>query len=248
MLTANNAPLLLLFIINLSAMAQSENKTAPGLPFSKFSIAGDLLFISGQVGTDSSSGKLVTTSFEDETRQVMRNIEAILQQNGITFAQLTNVTIYLRDMENYALTNKVYASYFTNVFPARVCIAVADLPLQANIEIAATAKLSESNAAHNKSIVRQFLEQIRAGKHPDNASSFMAETVLAHQLNSEEETTVKRSPENYAAHVHDFLTIYGNFSFEITELIAEGDKVYADGGKSENTSPLSTTTRPQANR
>jgi predicted ester cyclase len=54
----------------------------------------------------------------------------------------------------------------------------------------------------------------------------MADTVLAHQMNAEEQIVVKRTPENYSEHVKEFLIIYGNFSFEITELISEGDKVY----------------------
>ena len=55
----------------------------------------------------------------------------------------------------------------------------------------------------------------------------MAETVLAHQINVEDQTTVNRTPENYAYHVKEFLKMYGSFSFEITELLADGDKVYA---------------------
>ena len=81
-------------------------------------------------------------------------------------------------------------------------------------------------AAENKAIVKQFLEQVRSGEQPDNAISFMADSILAHQMNSEEQTTVKRTPQNYADHVREFLKMYGNFSFEITELIADGDKVY----------------------
>lgn len=79
----------------------------------------------------------------------------------------------------------------------------------------------------NKEIVKQFLEIVRAGKDPDKASHFMADTMLAHQMNVENLTTVKRTPQNYSDHVKEFIAMYGNFSFEITELIAEGDKVYA---------------------
>ena len=82
-------------------------------------------------------------------------------------------------------------------------------------------------AAENKAIVKLFLEQVRSGKRPDNARSFIADSVLAHQMNSEEQTTIKRTPQNYADHVREFLKMYGNFLFEITELIADGDKVYA---------------------
>ncbi|HEX5169979.1 MAG TPA: ester cyclase [Cyclobacteriaceae bacterium] len=83
------------------------------------------------------------------------------------------------------------------------------------------------NTQVNKEMVRQFLEIVRAGKDPDKANVFMADTILAHQMNAENQTTVKRTPQNYADHIREFLTMYGKFTFEITELIAEGDKVYA---------------------
>jgi predicted ester cyclase len=92
-------------------------------------------------------------------------------------------------------------------------------------------KMTEFNAENmtieNKKTVKLFLEQVRSGKLPDNAKLFMADTVLAHQMNSEEQTTVTRNPKNYADHIREFLKMYGNYSFEITELIAEGNKVYA---------------------
>lgn len=80
---------------------------------------------------------------------------------------------------------------------------------------------------NNKEIVKSFLENVRSGKVPENAILFMADTVLAHQMNSEEQTTVKRTPRNYTEHIKEFLKTYGKFSFEITELVADGDKVYA---------------------
>jgi predicted ester cyclase len=78
----------------------------------------------------------------------------------------------------------------------------------------------------NREIVKQFLEQVRSGKYPERAFLFMAETVSAHQMNSENQAIVKRTPQNYADHIREFLKMYGNYSFEITELLADGDKVY----------------------
>jgi len=86
---------------------------------------------------------------------------------------------------------------------------------------------SINQATSNKETVRQFLEQVRSGKHPDKASLFMADTVVAHQVNSENQTIVKRTPQNYADHIRGFLKMYGNYSFEITELLADDDRVYA---------------------
>jgi predicted ester cyclase len=79
----------------------------------------------------------------------------------------------------------------------------------------------------SKAIVKAFLEEVRSGKTPEKAYLYMAQTVLAHQMNAENETTVTRTPGEYASHVREFLTAYGNFTFEITELLADGDKVYA---------------------
>lgn len=84
-----------------------------------------------------------------------------------------------------------------------------------------------NSSAKNKKQIRQFLTEVRSGKSPDHAGLYMADTLLAHQLNAEEETTVKRTPQNYAEHINEFLTLYGDFHFEITELIAEDDRVYA---------------------
>ncbi len=79
----------------------------------------------------------------------------------------------------------------------------------------------------NKLLIKQFLNEVRSGKNTEAAKNYMADTVLAHQVNVENETVVQRTPENYTFHINEFLKMYGKFSFEITELIADGDKVYA---------------------
>jgi predicted ester cyclase len=79
----------------------------------------------------------------------------------------------------------------------------------------------------NKEIVKQFLEQVRSGKFPEKAGLYMSDSILAHQMNAENETTVIRTPQNYSEHIEDFVQMFGQFSFEITDLIAEEDKVYA---------------------
>lgn len=97
------------------------------------------LYISGQIGTDAKG--LLPMGFAAEVHQVMQNLGALLQAGGLGYNDLVQVTIYLTSMDNYAVTNEVYTSYFTGRFPARVCIAVKELPRQANIEIAGTAAL-----------------------------------------------------------------------------------------------------------
>ncbi|MEO8001821.1 MAG: ester cyclase [Arenimonas sp.] len=84
-----------------------------------------------------------------------------------------------------------------------------------------------SSGSSPKEVVQNFLNQVRSGNSPEKASLYLAPKVLAHQLSSENETTVSRNPEDYAAHVKDFRRIYGDFNFEVTELLADGDRVYA---------------------
>lgn len=75
--------------------------------------------------------------------------------------------------------------------------------------------------------VREFLEIVRSGKSPERAAEYMADSVKAHQLNAENPEIVTRTPENYTQHVNEFIQAYGHYQFEITELIAGSDKVYA---------------------
>lgn len=75
-------------------------------------------------------------------------------------------------------------------------------------------------------IVREFFEEVRSGKKPDYSNQLMAEQVVAHQIVSEEEQTVLRTPKEYAEHVIEMKEVYGDFSIEIQELLADGNKVY----------------------
>lgn len=78
-----------------------------------------------------------------------------------------------------------------------------------------------------KALVRSFLQEVRSGLAPERASDYLAPKVLAHQLNGEKETVLERSPANYAEHVREFKEIWGEFELQVTDLIAEDDKVYA---------------------
>ena len=111
------------------------------LPFSKAIVSKGMLYISGQIGIDPTTNSLPSTGFEAEADQVMKNLGEVLNGFGLTHNDLINVTIYLKSMENYSATNTVYIRYFSGNFPARVCIAVHDLPLNANVEIAAIAEM-----------------------------------------------------------------------------------------------------------
>ncbi|MGH8051731.1 MAG: ester cyclase [Arenimonas sp.] len=94
-------------------------------------------------------------------------------------------------------------------------------------ELAAVTGETEASNESPKELVRHFLNGVRSGKTPGQSSRYLATQVLAHQMNSENETTVIRNPDDYAAHVKDFQRIYGDYDFEVTELLADGDRVYA---------------------
>ncbi|GAA1120551.1 ester cyclase [Kribbella jejuensis] len=79
----------------------------------------------------------------------------------------------------------------------------------------------------SKELVRTFLLEVRSGRHPEYAERFLAETVLAHQVQAEDPVTLKRSPREYAEHVEEMKALFGAFELEIEELLAEDDRVYA---------------------
>jgi len=83
-----------------------------------------------------------------------------------------------------------------------------------------------SKTGESEKIVRGFFQIVRSGREPERAAEFMADTVLAHQMNSENPETIRRTPQNYADHIKEFLALYGQYDLEVTELIAKDDKVY----------------------
>ena len=106
-------------------------------PFSTYVSANGILFISGQIGLKK-SGELAE-NFTEEVVTIMKNIGLILNEAGLSYSDIASVTIYLKDMKKFGELNLVYKSYFDTSYPARTCIAVADLPLNANVEMTVTA-------------------------------------------------------------------------------------------------------------
>jgi 2-iminobutanoate/2-iminopropanoate deaminase len=121
---------------------QSSKVPAPIGPYSQAVIANGFLFASGQVAFDPATGELVLTDIQAETRQVMENIKAILEEAKLSFAHVVKTTIFLSDMQLFAQVNEVYGSYFTANFPARETVAVKTLPRNVNIEISITAVIA----------------------------------------------------------------------------------------------------------
>ena len=121
---------------------QTSKVPIPIGPYSQAVIANGFLFASGQVAFNPATGELVLTDIQAETRQVMENIKAILEEAKLSFANVVKTSIFLSDMQLFAQVNEVYGSYFTADFPARETVAVKTLPRNVNIEISITAVIS----------------------------------------------------------------------------------------------------------
>ena len=121
---------------------QSDQAPAPIGPYSQAVIAGNMIYVSGQIALHPVTGELVMSNLEAETRQVMENIRAILAQASVSFDAIVKSSIFLSDMAHFTRVNEVYASFFTGNYPARETIQVAGLPKNVNVEISVIAFLS----------------------------------------------------------------------------------------------------------
>lgn len=108
-------------------------------PYSQAIRAGNMLFVSGQIGIEQSTGHVVKGGVEAEATQVLKNIGFILKQAGTDFSQVVKCTIFLRNMSDFPLVNKIYAGFFTDAPPARETVAVSGLPKDVQVEISCLA-------------------------------------------------------------------------------------------------------------
>ena len=113
----------------------TNNAPAPIGPYSQAIRANGLVFLSGQVAFIPATGELELSSLAAETHQVMKNIQAVLDEAKISFEHVVKTTIYLSDMSLFADVNAVYNTYFSGDFPARETVAVKGLPRGVNVEI-----------------------------------------------------------------------------------------------------------------
>ena len=114
----------------------TENAPAPIGPYNQAVLKGNTLYTSGQIAINPASGELVTENINDETKQVMENIAAILEAADMTFENVVKATIFIMDMNNFGAINAVYGSYFNEkTAPARETVQVACLPKNVNVEI-----------------------------------------------------------------------------------------------------------------
>ena len=108
-------------------------------PYSQAIQSGNMLFISGQIAIQQSSGKLITGNIEEETRQVMQNLSEVLKAAGMEFSHVVKSTIFLKDMGNFPRVNEIYGQSFQKEPPARETVEVSRLPKDVNVEISCIA-------------------------------------------------------------------------------------------------------------
>lgn len=119
----------------MKKIINTPDAPAPIGPYNQAVMAGDMLFISGQIALVPGTSDLVNADIATETHQVMKNLNAILGAAGMNFGNVAKTTIFLSDMSLFAQMNEVYGSYFESDFPARETVAVKGLPKNVNVEI-----------------------------------------------------------------------------------------------------------------
>lgn len=122
------------------AVSSLEAPRAIG-PYSQAIRAGSLLFLSGQVPIDPATGEIVEGDIAAQTRRVFQNLGEVLKAGGATFDQVVRATVYLKDMNDFAVVNEVYGTYFASPAPARATVQVSRLPKDARVEIDLIASL-----------------------------------------------------------------------------------------------------------
>lgn len=117
----------------------SANAPEPIGPYSQAIKVGNMLFVSGQVAIQKSTGNVITENITEESHQVMKNLSDVLKAGGMDFSHVVKSTIFLKDMNNFPKVNEVYGSYFNDQPPARETVEVSRLPKDVNVEISCIA-------------------------------------------------------------------------------------------------------------
>lgn len=110
-------------------------------PYSQAVIIDGWIWTAGQVALDPATGKLVGSDAATQADRALQNVKAIVEAAGSSLDRVVRATVYLVSMDDFAVVNEVYARYFSEPFPARACVAVAQLPLGALVEIDAVARV-----------------------------------------------------------------------------------------------------------
>jgi 2-iminobutanoate/2-iminopropanoate deaminase len=119
-----------------------ETHTAPSAigPYSQAIVHGDMVFCSGQIGLDPASGRIVDGGVEAQTRRVLENLREVLLAAGFTFANVVKTTVFILDLADFDIVNRIYGEHFESPYPARSTVQVSALPRNALVEIEAIAR------------------------------------------------------------------------------------------------------------
>ena len=104
-------------------------------PYSQAIVCGGFVFTSGQIPLVPETGKLAGETIEEQTEQVLKNLESVLSANGMTFDNVVKSTVFITDLADFSAVNAIYATRFPSAPPARSCVQVAALPAGAKLEI-----------------------------------------------------------------------------------------------------------------
>ncbi|MBY9079967.1 RidA family protein [Paenibacillus sp. HN-1] len=120
---------------------QVSTDKAPGAigPYSQAIIAGNWVYTSGQLGLDPSTGELAE-GVQAQAQQSLTNVQAILEEAGVSLDQVVKTTVFLKDMNDFAAVNEVYSTFFKEPYPARSAVEVASLPKDGLVEIEVVAR------------------------------------------------------------------------------------------------------------
>ena len=125
---------------HMKKIIETNQAPSPVGPYNQAILAGDTLYISGQIAIDPATGNIVQDTIEDETRQVMKNLGEILKAAGMDYENIVKCSVFVSDMHQYGRINAVYATFFNDdTAPARELVEVANLPKFVNVEISAIA-------------------------------------------------------------------------------------------------------------
>lgn len=120
---------------------QTENAPKAVGPYSQAIVSNGFVFCSGQLGFDPNTGKLNGTTIQEQSRQALKNLQAVLEAAGSSMERVVKTTCYLQHISEYQAFNEVYSQYFNESKPARATFEVAKLPMDALVEIEAIAEL-----------------------------------------------------------------------------------------------------------
>lgn len=124
----------------MSKIIHTDNAPAAIGPYSQALVAGGMVYTSGQIAIDPAVGEVTAASIEEQTVQVCKNVAAVLEAAGSSLEKVVKTTCFLKNMEDFAKFNEIYAQYFTGK-PARSCVAAKQLPKDVLVEIDTIAEI-----------------------------------------------------------------------------------------------------------